>query len=59
MARDNYSFQKRKKEIARKKKREKKMQRRLDRKNMHSKEGEAQVPNENSEQGSGEDTTVT
>ncbi len=43
LARDNYSYQKRKKELAREKKREEKRQRRLDRKNIQSKEGEAQV----------------
>ncbi|MBL7069811.1 MAG: hypothetical protein ISS34_08155 [Candidatus Omnitrophica bacterium] len=52
MARDDYSFQKRKKELARKKKKEEKRQRKLDRKNIQPKEGEAQVSNETSEQSS-------
>ena len=43
LARDNYSFRKRQKEIAKKKKKEAKMQRKLDKKNIKSKEGEAQV----------------
>ena len=43
MARDNYSFQKRQKELAKKKKKEAKMQRKLDRKNIESKEAETQV----------------
>ncbi|MCX5716618.1 MAG: hypothetical protein NTV07_07260 [Candidatus Omnitrophica bacterium] len=43
MARDNYSFQKRKKELARKKKQEAKIQRRLDKKNAQIKEGETQT----------------
>ena len=34
MARDNYSYQKRKKELAKKKKKEEKRQRKLDRKNI-------------------------
>jgi len=48
LARDNYSFRKRLKELAKKKKKEGKAQRKLDRKNMQSKEGEteAQVPPE-------------
>ena len=50
LARDNYSYRKRQKELAKKKKKEEKRQRKLDRKNMQSKEVEAQVPNENSEQ---------
>ena len=47
MAKDNYSFQKRKKELARKKKKEEKRLRRLDRKKIQLKEGEAQPSNEN------------
>ena len=46
MAKDNYSYQKRQKESARKKKKEEKRQRKLDRKNIQSKEAEAQVSNE-------------
>ncbi|MGB2705941.1 MAG: hypothetical protein WBC74_03705 [Candidatus Omnitrophota bacterium] len=46
MARDNYSYRKRQKELAKKKKKEEKRQRKLDRKNIQSKEGEAQVSNE-------------
>ena len=38
MAKDNYSFQKYKKELARKKKREKKEQRKLEKKNAQLKE---------------------
>ena len=49
MARDNYSYRKRQKELAKKKKKEEKRQRKLDRKNIQSKETEAQVSNENSE----------
>ncbi len=49
MARDNYSYRKRQKELAKKKKKEEKRQRKLDRKNIQSKEAEAQVSNENSE----------
>lgn len=45
MARDNYSFQKRKKELARKKKQEEKMQRKLDKKNLQAKEASGQAPN--------------
>jgi len=52
LARNNYSYQKRNKELAKKKKKEEKRQRKLDRKNIQSKEGEAQVSNENSEQSS-------
>ena len=58
MARDNYSYQKRRKELARKKKKEEKMQRKLDRKNMQPKEGEAQVSNENPEQSPDENTAL-
>ena len=50
MARDNYSYRKRQKELAKKKKKEEKRQRKLDRKNMQLKEGETQIPNENPEQ---------
>ncbi len=48
MARDNYSQQKRQKELKRKKKKEEKMQRKLDRKNIQPEENETQVSNENS-----------
>jgi len=47
LARDNYSYQKYKKELARKKKQEKKRQRRLERKNLQSGGNRAQVSNEN------------
>ncbi len=50
LARDNYSFRKHKKELAKKKKKEAKAQRKLDKKNIQLKESETQVPNENSEQ---------
>ncbi|MFC1576814.1 hypothetical protein ACFL42_01685 [Candidatus Omnitrophota bacterium] len=46
MARDNYSFIKRKKELARKKKKEDKRQQKLARKNMQLKESETQASNE-------------
>ena len=46
LSRDNYSFRKRQKEAAKKKKKEEKRQRKLDRKNIQSKESEAKVPNE-------------
>lgn len=45
MARDNYSFQKRAKELAKKKKQEEKRQRKLEKKNMPSQE-EGQAPQE-------------
>ena len=41
LARDNYSYRKYQKELTKKKKREEKRQRKLDRKNMQSKDGEA------------------
>ncbi len=43
MARDNYSYQKHRRELAKKKKKEEKMQRKLDKKNAKSKEGAEQV----------------
>lgn len=43
MARDNYSYQKYKRELAKKKKKEEKMQRKLDKKNAKSGEGPDQV----------------
>ena len=46
MARDNYSFQKRKKELAKKKKKEEKRQRKLDRKNIQPEKAEGQGSNE-------------
>ena len=58
MARDNYSFRKRQKEAAKKKKKEEKRQRKLERKNIEPKEGEAQIPDENPGQGSGENTAL-
>ena len=53
MARVNYSFQKKQKELKRQKKREEKRQRKLDKKNIQSAESEAQVSN--AERGSGPD----
>jgi len=47
LARDNYSYQKYRRELAKKKKREEKMQRKLDKKNKQSDEGPGQVLNEN------------
>ena len=46
MARDNYSYQKYRRELAKKKKKEEKMQRKLDKKNMQSREDLGQVSNE-------------
>ena len=46
MARDNYSFKKRSKELARKKKQEEKRQRKLDKKNAPLQEDPTQVPND-------------
>ncbi|MDO8525868.1 MAG: hypothetical protein Q7S07_05210 [Candidatus Omnitrophota bacterium] len=43
MARDNYSYQKYKKEQAKKKKREEKIQRKLDKKNARPKDGSEAV----------------
>lgn len=45
MARDNYSYQKYKREQAKKKKREEKLQRKLDKKNNKSNEDPGQVTN--------------
>ncbi len=46
LARDNYSYQKYRRELAKKKKKEEKMQRKLDKKNTQSKEDLGQVSNE-------------
>lgn len=46
MARDNYSFKKRSKELARKKKQEEKRQRKLDKKNAPPQEDLSQSPND-------------
>ena len=46
LARNNYSYQKRKKEFARKKKKEEKRQRKLNKKNIQPKEDSGQVSNE-------------
>lgn len=46
MARDNYSYQKYRRELAKKKKKEEKMQRKLDKKNAQPKEDIGQVSNE-------------
>jgi len=59
LARDNYSYRKHRKELARKKKQEAKRQRKLDKKNLQPKEGEAPVSNGNSEQSSDENTSIT
>jgi len=45
LARDNYSYQKRQRELAKKKKKEAKKQSKLDRKNMRAKSGSEQIPN--------------
>lgn len=45
MARDNYSYQKYKRELAKKKKREEKLQRKLDKKNKQTQEAPGEVPN--------------
>jgi len=58
LARDNYSFRKRQKELAKKKKKEAKRQRKLDRKNIQPEEGEAQIAKENSEQNPDENTAL-
>ena len=47
MARDNYSYQKYRRELAKKKKKEEKMQRKLDKKNAQIKEDSGQVLSEN------------
>lgn len=46
LARDNYSYQKYKRELTKKKKKEEKMQRKLDKKNTQSGESLGQAPNE-------------
>jgi hypothetical protein len=46
LARDNYSYQKYRRELAKKKKKEEKMQRKLDKKNAQSSENLGQVSNE-------------
>ena len=46
LARDNYSYQKFRREQAKKKKKEEKLQRKLDKKNSRSGEGPDQVSNE-------------
>ena len=50
MARDNYSYQKYKRELTKKKKKEEKIQRKLDKKNAQLKEDAGQVP--------GDDATI-
>jgi len=47
LARDNYSYQKYKKELAKKKKREEKIQRKLDKKNLKLAESSGQTVGEN------------
>jgi len=46
LARDNYSYQKHRRELARKKKKEAKMQRKLDKKNMKPTEDQGPVSND-------------
>ena len=46
MARNNYSYQKYKREIDKKKKKEEKMQRKLDKKNKQPDDGTVQAPND-------------
>jgi len=46
LARDNYSYQKYRRELAKKKKKEEKMQRKLDKKNTQPNEGLGQVSDE-------------
>ena len=46
MARDNYSYKKYQRELTKKKKKEEKIQRKLDKKNAQLKEGTVQVPGE-------------
>ena len=46
MAKDNYSYRKYQKELAKKKKREKKMQNKLDRKNMQAKADSGETSND-------------
>lgn len=47
MARDNYSYKKHQKELAKKKKQEEKNQRKLERKNLQANEQSQQGPTEN------------
>lgn len=58
MARVNYSYRKRQKELAKQKKNEEKKQRKLDRKNIQPEESETQVSNAKRGQGSNEDATL-
>ena len=58
VARDNYSYQKRSKELAKKKKKVEKIQRKLDKKSVQPEEGEAQVPNEKPEQSPDENASL-
>ena len=58
MARDNYSYRKRQKELAKKKKKEEKRQRKLDRKNIQPKENQAQASLEDSGPGTNENTPL-
>ncbi len=46
MARDNYAYKKHQKELARKKKKEEKMQRKLNKKNIQLNGGSGQISNE-------------
>lgn len=48
LARDNYSYQKYRRELAKKKKKEEKMQRKLDKKNVLAGENPGQVSNDDS-----------
>ena len=60
MARDNYSYKKYQRELAKKKKREEKQQGKLDKKNAHIalSDGKCAISTTNSEQASNEDVTV-
>jgi len=57
LARDNYSHQKYKKELARKKKKERKMQRKLDKKNLKASEEQGPVLNPVDDHGENVETT--
>ena len=55
MARDNYSYKKYQRELAKKKKKEEKMQRKLDKKNAQLSGNPEQVPGEDATVGKAED----
>ena len=58
LARNNYSYQKRLKELAKQKKQEENRQRKLARKNIQAKDSEAQVSNGDSEESSDENAAL-